>query len=92
MWASYYTCSIIRDVNLFCDNRVIITDWKNNVLLLSISRNSLQNNSIFLLEKFTAPNSLILVKDLTRGKRGFDIFFIDHYVGDIGNKNITGEY
>ena len=47
---------------------------------------------IFLLEKFTSPNSLILVKDLTRGKRGFDIFFIDHYVGDIGNKNITGEY
>ena len=38
---------------------------------------------------FTCSNSVILVEDLTRWKRRFEIFLIDHYVGDIGNKNIA---
>ena len=37
-------------------------------------------------------NSIISVKDLIRLKRGFEIFSIDHYAGDIGNKNIAGNY
>ena len=32
------------------------------------------------------------MKDLIRWKRGFEIFSIDHYAGDIGNNNTTGMY
>ena len=39
--------------------------------------------------KFTCSNSIILVEDLTRWKRGFELFLIDHYAGDIRNKNIA---
>ena len=35
-------------------------------------------------------NSIISVKDIIIRKRGFEIFLIDHYVGDVENKNITG--
>ena len=37
---------------------------------------------------FTLSNSIISVKDLIRWKRGFEIFLIDHYPGDIGNKSL----
>ena len=49
-----------------------------NILLLSISRNSFQTLSSddILVGSFTWSNSIILV--------------IDHYVCDIGNKNISG--
>ena len=62
-----------------------------NVLLLSISRNSLQKPSSYdiVLETFTLSNLFILVKELICWKRGFDLFLIDNYTGDIGNKNIT---
>ena len=65
-----------------------------NVLLLSILRNSLQTPSLddILLGKFTLSNSAILVEDLIRWKRGFEIFLIKHGAGDIKNKNIAGKY
>ena len=92
---------------MLCDNHVIITDWlkkirraykflkhslSENVLLLSISRSSLQTPSLddILLENLS--NSIIPVKDLIRLRNGFEIFLIDHYAGDIENNNITGKY
>ena len=65
-----------------------------NVPLLSISRNSFQTPSLDdkSLENFTLPNSIILVEDLIRWNKGFEIFLIDHYASDIGNKNIAGKY
>ena len=64
------------------------------VLLLSVSRNSLQTPSLddIILENSTLSNSIISVKDLIKWKKGFEIFLIDHYAGDIGNKYITGKY
>ena len=61
---------------------------------MSISRDSLPRPSLddMLLGSFILPNSIILVKDLTRCKRSFTIFLIDQYAGDIGNINITGKY
>ena len=35
---------------------------------------------------------MILVDDLIRWKRGFEIILIHQYDGDIGNKNIAGKY
>ena len=92
---------------MLCDNHVIITDWlkkirraykflkhslSENVLLLSISRSSLQTPSLddILLENLS--NSIIPVKDPIRLRNGFEIFLIDHYAGDIENNNITGKY
>ena len=63
--------------------------WKRTAIL-SISRNYLQVD--ILLKIFTLSNSIILVEDLTRWKRGFEIFLFDHYVGDNENKNIAGKY
>ena len=62
-----------------------------NVLLLSISRNFFETPSLddVLLGNFTLSNSTILVKDLIRWKRVFEIFLIDDNAGDIENKNIT---
>ena len=92
---------------MFCDNHVKIKKKKKkgqedlrfwstqlfeNMLLLSISRNSLQapsSDNIFT-ENFTWSNSIILMEDLIRRKRGFEIFLIDHYASDIWNKNIAG--
>ena len=92
---------------MLCDNHVIITYWlkkirraykflkhslSENVLLLSISRSSLQTPSLddILLENLS--NSIIPVKDLIRLRNGFEIFLIDHYAGNIENNNITGKY
>ena len=65
-----------------------------NVLLLSILRNSLQTPSLddTLLGNFTLSNSVILVEDLIKWKRCFEIFLIKHCAGDIENKNIAGMY
>ena len=65
-----------------------------NVLLLSISKNSLQTPYLddIILGNFTMSNSIISAKDLIRWKRGIEIFLIDNYAGDIGNNNITGNY
>ena len=64
-----------------------------NVLLLSISRNSLWTPPLddILLVNFKLSNSINSMKDLIGWKRGFAIFLIDHYAGDIGNNNITGK-
>ena len=32
------------------------------------------------------------MEDLIRCKRGFEIFLIEHFAGDVGNKNIAGKY
>ena len=37
-------------------------------------------------------NSIILVKELIRLTRRFEIFLIYHYADDIGNKNVTSKY
>ena len=60
--------------------------------LLLLLRNSLQTSSLdnMVLGNFILSNSIISVKDLIRWKRGSEIFLIDHYAGDIENKNITG--
>ena len=44
------------------------------------------------LENFTLSNSIILVEDIIRWKKGFEIFLIDCNAGEIGNKNIAVKY
>ena len=63
-----------------------------NMLLLLISRNSLQTSSLddILEGNFTTANSFILLEDLIKWKRGFEIFLSGHYASDIENKNIAG--
>ena len=63
------------------------------LLLQSISKNSLQTPSLdnILLGNFALSNSIILVENVIRWTKGFKIFLIDHYAGDIGNKNIAGK-
>ena len=65
-----------------------------NVLLLSISRNSLQAPFLdnILSRSFTSSDSIILVEYLIKWKRCFEIFLIEYCAGDIWNKNITGKY
>ena len=36
--------------------------------------------------------SIILVEDLIRWGRGFEILFINHYAADIGKNSIGGKY
>ena len=59
-----------------------------------ISRNSLQAPSLddILLGNFTLSNSITLVEDLKKWKRGFKRFFTDRYAADIRRKNIAGNY
>ena len=59
---------------------------------MSISRYFLQTPSSddILAGKFTWSNSIILVEGLVKWKTGFENVLIDHFVGDIGNKNIAG--
>ena len=61
---------------------------------MSISKNYHQTLSLddILLGNFTLPNSIILMEDWIRWKRGFETFLIEHCAGDIGNKNIAGNY
>ena len=66
-------------------------------MLMSVTvnfKNFLQTPSLddMLLVIFTLSNSIISLKYLIKWKRGFEIFLIDHYAGDIGNKNIAGKY
>ena len=61
---------------------------------MSISKNYHQTLSLddILLGNFTLPNSIILMEDWIRWKRGFETFLIEHCAGDTGNKNIAGNY
>ena len=63
----------------------------DNFLLLSISKKSLQTLSLddIFSRNFTLLNSIISVEDLIGRDRFFEIFLIDHYAGDIINKNIA---
>ena len=83
-------------VNLFCDKHVFITYWlKKRIRKFTFLKYSFFWKSALddiILENFTLPNSTNLVEDLIRWKKGFETFLIDHYAGDIGNKNITGKY
>ena len=117
LWASYYTCSMIRDVNpwfqkcgckenLFSDNDVIMTYWlKKRIRRFTVLEDSFlfKRTATVNLTKFKKPPSLynihlgnftlsdsvILMEYLIRCDRGFEIFLIDHFTGDIGNKNIA---
>ena len=44
------------------------------------------------LRNFTLSISIILVEDLIRLNKHFEIFLTDHYAGEIGNKYINGKY
>ena len=41
---------------------------------------------IYFWENFTLSNSIILVEDLIKWKKGFEIFLIDHYAGILETK------
>ena len=62
--------------------------WKH-IVKLSISRNSLPIPSLddILRENFTLPNWIMLVAELKRWKRSFEIFLIDHYADDNGKQS-----
>ena len=65
-----------------------INFWKYAVI---VNLNKFSSDTIFRLYtrgKFTWSNSVILVEALIRWKRGYDIFLIDYYAGNFGNKNI----
>ena len=62
--------------------------WKRTV---KVNLNKFSSNTIFrwyTLRKF----HIIKFNYLSGGARGFEIFLIDHFAGDIGNKNIAGKY
>ena len=81
---------------MFSDNRVtmnLLTEkedkkihvfevliFPENILLLQISRNSLQTPSLddILLGNFTLSNSIIFVEDIITSNRDFVLFLIDH--------------
>ena len=72
----------------------LLTEEKNkriNVLevLIFSKKPSLDDT---LLGNFTFSISIILVEDLIRWKKTFEIFLIDHYASDIENKNIVSKY
>ena len=81
---------------MFSDNRVtmnLLTEkedkkihvfevliFPENILLLQISRNSLQTPSLddILLGNFTLSNSIIFVEDIITSNRDFVLFLTDH--------------
>ena len=68
---------------MFCENHFKKTHVFE--VLIFLKTPSLHDK---LFENFTLPNSFIILQDL---KRGIEIFLIDHYAGDIGNKTIAGK-
>ena len=87
---------------MLCDNHLIITRIKGkkiyifegthyfeNIRLLLISRDSIHTLSSddILAGNFTWSNSTILVEDVIKWKKDFEILMIDYYAGDIGSKN-----
>ena len=63
--------------------------WKCTV---TVNLKKFSSNTIsrwYICGLFTWSNLIILVEDLVRWKRGFEMFLIEHYTGDIGNKNIA---
>ena len=70
------------------------THFFEDVLLLSISRKSLEISLLddTFLGNFAMSNSIILVEDLRKWNRCFEIFLIDLCDDEIGNENIAGKY
>ena len=65
-----------------------ISFWKYAVI---VNLNKFSSNTTFrwyFRGKCTWSNSIFLVEDLISWKRGYDVFWIDYYAGNIGNKNI----
>ena len=62
--------------------------WKHTVKL-SISRNSVPIPSLDdkLRKNFTLPNWIMLMAELKRWKKCFEIFLIDHYADDNGKNS-----
>ena len=64
--------------------------------IITVTVKKLLSNTIFrwyILKYFQLlANSVILVKDWIKLKRGFEIFLIDPCAADFGNKNIAGKY
>ena len=60
--------------------------WKHFVTV-NLKRFFLSSDYI-LGVNFTWSNSITLVEELIRWRRDFEIFLIDHYTGDTGNKNL----
>ena len=61
--------------------------WKHTA---TVNLKKFCSNTIIRLynwEKFYLVNVNYFREDVIRWKRGFQIFFIGHYTGDIGNKN-----
>ena len=71
-------------VLIFVEDATLLSFWRNSFQTPSLDDKSLGN--------FTLSNSIILVEDLKRWNKGFEIFLIDHYPSDVGNKNIAGKY
>ena len=92
MWQLRYYISLTVKNN----KKIFLKYWFffENLQEPSVSKNSLQTPSLdhALLGNFTLSNSIILVEDLIRWKRGFEICLIDYYADDIRNKNIAGKY
>ena len=65
-----------------------------SVLLLSISKNSLQTPSLddIFWDILHCQIQLFSGRPINNVKRSFEIFLTDHYAGDIENKNIAGKY
>ena len=66
--------------------------WKRTV---TVNLNKFSSNAIFRwynFGNFSLSNSTIFVEDIITLKRDFEIFLIDHYAGDVENKNIAGKY
>ena len=93
MWVKRYNNLFAQKKNKKVHILEILTFWKRTVIL-PILKSSLQIPFLddILWQHFTLSNSIILVKDLTRWKKRFEIFLIDQYAGDNGNKNIAGKY
>ena len=120
LWASYHTCDIIRDINLWFQNvaKIKFVLWQPGYYNLltekkdirkftllkcsfswkrtfTVNLKTFSSNTIFrwyTFSNFISSNSIILVEDLIKWKRCFEIFLIDYCAGDIGNKNIAGKY
>ena len=64
--------------------------------IITVTVKKLLSNTIFrwyILKYFQLlANSVILVKDWIKLKRGFEKFLIDPCAADFGNKNIAGKY
>ena len=62
--------------------------WKRTVI---VNLKQFSSNTIFRWYTF-GKFYIIKFNYFSEGARGFEIFFIDYFAGDTGNKNIAGKY